>query len=303
MIGSVAAGELYSDSMTINLTNRLRCQGFSSSDLLVVIVIGVLMAGALLVGVPAWNGSRTQARQALAQSNLRQLTAGWTQYAADNQDALPAAGTGIIGGLESGFNGSACQYLSRSIPTWAGPAAYNQDGWLGDGKFQNGQVDPACSIYFSPLWKYVDGKAEVFRDPADPSRLVRPGGSSEPRPRVRSFSMNQWMGGPGSAAGNIPGPIRKLSDIPPPSRADKVVLLGESPDTLDDGFFAVPASDEPAAEASSRPATYHRGAGPVSFSDGHSEMVQWAVPDENDPELLVPDPLTADWLQQHAVTW
>ncbi len=272
--------------------------GFSSVDLLVVLGIGLVIGIVLLIGVPQWNRTRGASQSTVALENLRELTIAWTLYASDNEGALPAAGSGIIDGIQSGFSGSNCQYLPHPVPSWAGPDAFNQGGWLGPGEARRGQIDPACSIFFSPLRTYLSGTPRFFRDPADPTTVALPGiNNGKALPRVRSFSMNQWIGGPGSGSRPDIAPARKLDELPGGLRGDLVVFLGESPDSIDDGYFVIPPDQSMPGE--SIPAGYHNGGtGPVSFADGHGELVQWTP---SSPEASSPiDPLAWKWLTEHS---
>jgi prepilin-type processing-associated H-X9-DG protein len=91
-------------------------------------------------------------------------------------------------------------------------------------------------------------------------------------------------------------------------RVRSVVFLDERQDSIDDGYFAV-ACDQPVIV--NYPASYHNGAGGLSFADGHSEIKVWIDPRTKPAlkkgaqlQLYVPSPNNPDliWLQQNAST-
>ena len=57
-----------------------------------------------------------------------------------------------------------------------------------------------------------------------------------------------------------------------------MVFLDESIETVDDGYFAVKASDGPERDLwQNSPSTRHGKACGFSFADGHSEIWRWSV--------------------------
>jgi len=62
----------------------------------------------------------------------------------------------------------------------------------------------------------------------------------------------------------------KQSEIQAP--AQTFVLLEEHADSIDDGIFFISAINRGASDI---PASYHSGAGSVSFADGHCEIHKW----------------------------
>jgi prepilin-type processing-associated H-X9-DG protein len=97
-------------------------------------------------------------------------------------------------------------------------------------------------------------------------------------PTVRSMSMNCWMNpidNWNDHGGNHPGAVkefRKQTDITAPGPAMAWVLIDENPWGINDGFFVC----DPIKPAwIDIPASYHNGAGGLSFADGHAEIKKW----------------------------
>lgn len=123
--------------------------------------------------------------------------------------------------------------------------------------------------------------------------------------------MNCWMnpirdwnstkGYTGASAQRV---FRKQADINAPSPANCWVLIDENPVSINDGFFVC----DPNLKDSwpDVPASYHNGAGGLSFADGHSEIKKWK--DKNVLNLAAPpaakDPASTDlqWLQDRTTS-
>ena len=174
--------------------------GFTLIELLVVIVIVVMLVGLVL---PALADGKAKGQGALCLSNLRQMARAWVLYADDNN-----------GRLAGNFDGGDAQNHSNSNSTWC-------VGWL---DLPNAPDNTNVLLLMnSQLGKYVDGSVEMYKCPADTSVSTNGG---QVRPRVRSVSMNGYMGeraGP-YTAGYCQ--FKKLSDLrtPSPSKAWVFIL-------------------------------------------------------------------------------
>jgi prepilin-type processing-associated H-X9-DG protein len=101
----------------------------------------------------------------------------------------------------------------------------------------------------------------------------------------------------------------KLSGIINPGPAKAFVFLDERWDSIDDGFFGVDMVDVgPAILIANYPASYHNGAGGLSFADGHAEIKKWLDPRTKPPfvnhswaPVYINTPNNPDliWLQDH----
>ena len=160
----------------------------------------------------------------------------------------------------------------------------------------------------------------VYRCPADQSVGLVPG-ISTPVPRVRSVSMNSWLGYNSEAWDGPAGLIvyKKMSQMVHPSPTGIWVVLDEREDSINDGWFAVSMAGSPKSPGGPTtpgsyiiidfPASYHGGAGGFSFADGHSEIKKWLDPRTTPPLVkdglihdIGPSPNNRDiiWLQERS---
>jgi prepilin-type processing-associated H-X9-DG protein len=125
------------------------------------------------------------------------------------------------------------------------------------------------------LGPYTGNKASVYKCPADKVPSVV-------GPRVRSYSMNGFVGG--TAEQTVYGyttyrTFLKDSDFSAPGPAKTFVFIDEHPDSINDCTFSMhmpAAASWPAATTwDDVPASYHNGAGALSFVDGHVEVHKW----------------------------
>jgi prepilin-type processing-associated H-X9-DG protein len=161
----------------------------------------------------------------------------------------------------------------------------------------------------SMLAPQLANSVRVWRCPADLS-MSKHGGRNVPL--VRSMSMNCWLNSvePVDKFQNLPLLYkinRKTTDMVVPGPSQTFLTLDERADSINDGFFVVfMAATGAQARIGNFPASYHLGAGNLSFADGHSEthkwrdartlpktqrnVYPWNVPSPNNPDLT--------WLQE-----
>jgi prepilin-type N-terminal cleavage/methylation domain-containing protein/prepilin-type processing-associated H-X9-DG protein len=237
--------------------------GFTLIELLVVIAIIAILAGMLL---PAMAKAKSKAQGIQCMNSHRQLMLAWRMYAEDSNDRITFA------------------YVADG-------AANSRFAWMqGSMDFTSGRQnwDPEVNITKSPLYPYCKTPA-IFKCPADQAMVKA---NNKMLPRVRSMSMNNWVGGNGTQLdpstwyGGWSGPnwrvYSKLADMIDPGPSSTWVLLDEREDSINDSFWVVDMTGYPDKPGSLKivdyPASYHNNAGGFSFADGHSEIKKWKDP-------------------------
>jgi hypothetical protein len=238
-------------------------------------------------------------------------------YADDNQDRMVVASDDGKGPKANPLNG--CAWTLTHLDFSSNPMNY----------------DPCLDIMVRPLWPY-NKSVGIYKCPADHSVVI--GSDNLPHPRVRSMSMNFFLGGfaGGSAAsgvgvgssGNLYPIYFKVSDLnshESPGPADTFVFIDERSDAINWGNFLTDMLGNPNPLTphgnpnlyefnEDMPGFLHDLAASVSFADGRAELHRWLDP-RTTPPLAVgvltggqgsgqtwPAPYSIDvaWLQAHA---
>jgi len=229
---------------------------------LVVIAILAILAALLL---PALAHAKARAQAIVCLNNLKQLQLAWTMYVHDNNDWLVPNNPVLFPGPSS----------ARS---WAlGDIRYgNPDGTNID--YIIGEREGSLGLYLKT--------PKMFKCPADKSLTKLPDGNSYPR--VRSYSMNAFMGAPvGSGGGGPADPVtflrlQEFNKVYQAGRRELLVFIDVHEDSLTTCVFHLDRDmyDEHWGHL---PASRHSGSGEISYTDGHAEIHRW-----RDPRTLVP---------------
>jgi len=180
-----------------------------------------------------------------------------------------------------------------------------------------GNWDINFDIVKRPLWPYMGNDAGLFKCPSDRSYVIWQG---QPLPRVRSISMNLYVGGFGGTSGPTGGWVflnnyRIYLKMPEISVPNKIfVFLDQRADSINWGDFLTYMdgySNNPSLyQLGDLPGFYHDQSCTFSFVDGHVEEKRWLDARTTPPPVLngslagttIPTPGDPDvaWLQDHA---
>jgi prepilin-type processing-associated H-X9-DG protein len=214
-----------------------------------------LAAAALLVTLALSSHATMEAdgERALCLSNLRQLTQAWNGFATDNAGVLPGNEDG--GGADPNTNWC----VGRLDLAAATPDNTN-----------------ILNLLNAQLGRYVTD-VSIYKCPSD--RSVAPGTGG--LPRVRSISMNGYMGEARFTWTAGYRRYRRLSEITAPTPAEAFVFIDEREDSMYGAAFYVSMSgfsptNPEAYSIIDYPASYHNRAGNLSFADGHAETWRWS---------------------------
>jgi prepilin-type processing-associated H-X9-DG protein len=233
-------------------------------ELLVVIAIIAILAGLLL---PALGRAKQKAQGISCLNNGKQLMLAWRMYPDDNGDKLVN---------NFGVTETENSITRKTFVNWVN----NVMDWGGSDQWGNFNPD---YVRNGILAQYLNKSLGVYKCPADgfASSAQRVAGHAT---RARSISMNSYMG----PYNEIPSDVwskgmntfcqtyrqwLKLSTINRPAQI--FVTLDEHPDSINDGYYLNDPNGFGAGHWGDAPASYHGGAGGLSFADGHSEIHKW----------------------------
>jgi prepilin-type N-terminal cleavage/methylation domain-containing protein/prepilin-type processing-associated H-X9-DG protein len=273
-------------------------RGFTLIELLVVIAI-ITLLGAMLL--PALVRAKEKGQGLYCLNNHRQLALAWRMYADDGQDRLVYA----------------------SDDPWdyhVNWQVLDQYAWtlshLDFDPNNTANWDITVDMVKRPLWPYARNPA-IYKCPADRSAINVNG---DMKPRIRSMSMNLYLGGfDGTDGGwewahpyNVYTKLSDLTGPGSPGPARTWVFLDMREDRINWGNFMTcmigysPSDPSQYQFQQDLPAMYHNRACGFSFADGHSEIKRWLDPRTTPPlqlgvaianMVLAPNSPDVAWLQ------
>ncbi len=222
--------------------SRSRNRGFTLIELLAVVATIATLAALLL---PVLGKAKVKAQRTNCMSNLRNLGFAWAMYAHDN-------------------NGQ----LVESYPV------NNPNVWVQGDMSKPTEAADASLLQQGKLYPYNQNVA-IYRCPTDRGSANI---AQTTVPKVRSYSMNSFMGGRDPKAPSIPSTLNpryvpffsKDSDLRRP--ADLWVLLDEDERSINDGFFVTDPSGRIWFDFPAISSHRHNHSFALNFGDAHSEI-------------------------------
>lgn len=207
--------------------------------------------------LPALSNAQSRGQQVACCNHLKQLAIAVHMYTADNDGRLPEN--------------------SPTVP------------WVAGNMKVAGDATNSTLLRLGKLFPYAS-QTSIYHCPSDSSQLSG-------LPRVRSYSMNSWMGSRYMEENQRTNGFRTFvreSEIASAGASRLWLILDEDQFTIDDAWFLVTMDDS--RPFASRPAARHNSSYSLNFADAHVELFKL-----RDPLSLQPigqaSPKNLDWLR------
>jgi prepilin-type N-terminal cleavage/methylation domain-containing protein len=248
--------------------------GFTLIEILVVIVIIAILATLLL---PVLSSGKAKGKRVACLNNLKQFVFSAQMYSADNDGKLV-----------------------ENVPMTNGPAVGTTNSWVPGNMMVAADATNQALIRQGKLFPYASQVA-TYHCPADMSQ-------SRGVPRVRSYSMNGWMGSrtmerePGGYWDRYYRTFVRESEIAAAGPATLWTIADENEATIDDAWFLVTMDDS--RPFASFPATRHDHGYALNFADGHVETYKLRDPNSQASygQGAQISKMNSDWLRLKSVT-
>jgi prepilin-type N-terminal cleavage/methylation domain-containing protein len=252
---------------------------FTLVELLVVIAVIAVLAALLL---PALSRGKAAAKRIQCTNNQRQLATVCILYASDNNDWLPAVGQND-------------------------PPNINRKLWV-QGAFVYPEANTNSAYILDPKYALFANylhTIHVYVCPADPQSVVV---SGKPYPKLRSYSMNAYVGWTGHWDTRLSSNytvFRKSTQVVPSLAAGLFLFTDVNPKSICWPYYGVQMKEDVFLLF---PGNSHNARDVLSFIDGHVEPHRWSDPRTTaalSPDYHAhrdPSPRNIDlvWLRQHA---